>query len=221
MATPSPGIFFVSIYEIFGCLLTGVHLDTYTVRTMTSLYFGKIFSFYRQKRRMPTHSEIAKLVGFKSRTAARKLAEKMISAGYLERDARGRLIPKQAYGEARVLGTVEAGWPSPAEEELIDTMSLDEFLIQNKEATYILKVKGNSMHDAGILEGDMVLVERGPQPKDGDIVIAEVDGEWTMKYFRKQGRSIFLEPANKQFKPIFPKEDLKVAAIVKAVIRKY
>jgi repressor LexA len=67
-------------------------------------------------------------------------------------------------------------------------MSLDEYLITNKEATYILKVNGESMIEAGILPGDMLLVERGAEPRDGDIMIAQVDSAWTMKYFRRRGR---------------------------------
>ena len=100
-------------------------------------------------------------------------------------------------------------------------MSLDEYLITNKEATYLLKVNGESMIEAGILPGDLLLVERGAAPRDGDIVIAQVDRDWTMKYFRKRGRRVFLEAANKDFKPIHPQEELQVAAVVRAVIRKY
>lgn len=77
------------------------------------------------------------------------------------------------------------------------------------------------MIDAGIYEGDLVIVERNRQPKVGDIVIAEVDRGWTMKYYKKEGNKVYLEPANKKYKPIYPKEDLKIAAIVKGVIRKY
>ena len=128
---------------------------------------------------------------------------------------------KNLYGETPVLGLVEAGFPSPAEEELVDTMNLDDYLVENKEATYILKVKGDSMIDAGICEGDMVIVERKEVPKVGEIVIAEVDGEWTMKYLRKRGGRFYLEPANKNYRPIMPKDDLKIAAVVRAVVRKY
>ena len=103
------------------------------------------------------------------------------------KDPQGKLIPRALNGEVPLLGIVEAGFPSPAEEELIDTMSLDEYLIENKEASYILRVKGDSMIDAGIREGDLVIVERTNAPRVGDIVIAEVDGEWTMKYLRKRG----------------------------------
>jgi repressor LexA len=116
---------------------------------------------------------------------------------------------------------VEAGFPSPAEEELLDTMSLDEYLISNKEATFILQVSGNSMIDAGIMPKDLVLVERTNEAKPGDIVIAEVDGKWTMKYLRQKGNQMYLEPANKKYTPIYPKEELKISAVVKAVIRKY
>jgi hypothetical protein len=65
------------------------------------------------------------------------------------------------------------------------------------------------MIDAGIIEGDMVLVERGKQPKPGQIVIADVDGETTIKYFRKKGDKVWLEPANKKYKPIIPRTNSK------------
>jgi SOS-response transcriptional repressor LexA len=84
-----------------------------------------------------------------------------------------------------------------------------------------LRIKGDSMVEAGIKEGDMVIVERGANYRDGDIVIAEVDGQWTIKYFRQNGKQIYLEPANKNYKPIYPKEELIISAVVKAVVRKY
>jgi SOS-response transcriptional repressor LexA len=77
------------------------------------------------------------------------------------------------------------------------------------------------MVDAGILPGDLLLVERGVTPRDGDIVIAQVDREWTMKFFRRRGTLVFLEAANKAYKPIHPQEELTIAAGVRAVIRKY
>src|SRR6059036_786204 len=103
--------------------------------------------------------------------------------------------------------------------KLVQRMVAQDWL--EKEATYILKVNGESMIEAGILPGDMLLVERGAEPRDGDIVIAQVDREWTMKYFRRRGQQVFLEAANKDFKPIYPTEELKIAAVVRAVIRKY
>ncbi len=182
---------------------------------------NKIISFYKKQRRMPSYKEIMDILGFKSKNSVFKLVNKLIACDFLEKDKKGKLIPKNLYGNLRVLGVVEAGFPSPAEEELADTMTLDEYLISNKESTYMLKVSGDSMKDAGIMNGDMVLADRGITASDGDIVIAEVDNQWTMKYLRKNGNSIYLEPANKKFSRIYPTEELKIAAVVKAVIRKY
>ncbi len=182
---------------------------------------AKIRLFYKTNRRMPTYTEMMKLFGYKSKAAVFYAIQKLIADGIIEKDRSGRLIPKNLYGNIGLLGYVEAGFPSPAEEELIDTMNLDEFLIANKEATFMLKVKGDSMINAGIMEGDMVLVERGRSPKVGQIVIAQVDGDYTMKYYRMKDGQAYLEPANEKYSPIYPTTDLRVEAIVSAVIRRY
>ena len=181
----------------------------------------EIRRFYEEKGRMPSYAEIGDMLGLKSKNAVFKLVGRLEAANALRRDDKGRLIPLSLKNSTRLLGTVEAGWPSPAEEELADTISLDEFLISNPAATFMLKVSGDSMSGAGILPGDMVLVDKGETPKSGDIVIAEVDGEWTMKYLRKRGESVSLIPANPNYKPIKPKKELRIAGVVTAVIRKY
>jgi repressor LexA len=188
---------------------------------MLNEYKNKIISFYKANKRMPVYTEIMKLVGFKSKNAVSKLIHKLIDEGVLDKDSSGHLIPNKLIGEIPLLGLVEAGFPTVAEENLLDTMNIDDYLIPNKDNSYLLEVKGESMIDAGICEGDMVIAERKGEPKDGDIVIAFVDGGWTMKYYRKQNGKVFLEPANKNFKPIYPEHQFEVAAIVKGVIRKY
>jgi SOS-response transcriptional repressor LexA len=101
-------------------------------------------------------------------------------------------------------------------------MDFDEFLTPNKESSYILKVKGESMIDAGIRPGDMVVVERRNTYKVGQIVIAMVDGEYTMKYLRQDTKgNHYLEPANEKFSNIYPTESFKVEAVVTGVVRKY
>ncbi len=181
----------------------------------------KIARFYNQKGRMPSYSEIAEITGFQSKNAVYKLVNKLEKLKVLERDDKGRLIALSIAAPVKLLGTVEAGFPSPAEEELADSLSLDDLLIQNPEATFLLKVSGDSMSEAGILPRDMVLVDKGEQAKSGDIVIAEVDGEWTMKYLKKRGESVALVPANPNYQPIKPKKELKIAGVVTAVVRKY
>ncbi len=181
----------------------------------------EISRFYREKGRMPSFSEIGETVGLRSKNAVSKLVDKLEKLKIIGRDEKGRLIPGTIALSVKILGTVEAGFPSPAEEELVDTLSLDELLIQNPEATFLLKVSGDSMSGAGILPGDMVIVDKGQPPKSGDIVIAEVDGAWTMKYLRKRGDSVALIPANPNYRPIKPQSELRIAGVVTAVVRKY
>src|SRR5208283_2029218 len=171
--------------------------------------------------RMPSFSELGALLGLRSKNAVSKLVNTLEQKGILERDSKGRLIPLSIGAPIKVLGIIEAGFPSPAEEELADTLSLDAFLIQNPQATFLLKVSGDSMSGAGILPGDMVIVDKGQSPKSGDIVIAEVDGQWTMKYLKKREDSVTLVPANPNYRPIKPKKELKIAGVVTAVVRKY
>ncbi|HEY4512549.1 MAG TPA: S24 family peptidase, partial [Candidatus Paceibacterota bacterium] len=159
--------------------------------------------------------------GFKSKNAVFKVVEKLIEAGMVAKDHLGRLVPSETLGEVPMLGFVTAGFPATVEEELADTVNLDDLLIKNKPLTYMLEVDGDSMIDAHIEKGDMVLVEKTTAAKDMQIVIAEVDGEFTMKYFRKKGEKAWLEPANKNYKPIYPEHSLNINAVVKAVIRKY
>ena len=188
---------------------------------MNDKHREKLIAFYKKHLRMPSYSELMKITGYKTKSAVHYFVQKLVDEGVVSKDKGGKLIPNKLYGELRVLGLVEAGFPSPAEEELVDTLSLDDYLVDNKEATYILKVKGDSMIDAGICEGDMVIVERTNNPRVGDIVVAEVDDEWTMKYLRKRGSTFYLEPANKNYKPIVPTSGMRVAAVVKGVVRKY
>ncbi len=180
-----------------------------------------IAQFHKKNARMPSFSEIGAMTGLKSKNAVSKLVNRLEKLKVLGRDATGRLVPGALSSPLRVLGTVEAGFPSPAEEELIDTLSLDDLLIQNRDATFLLKVSGDSMSGAGILPGDLVLVDKGRPAKSGDIVIAEVDGQWTMKYLRKRGANVTLLPANPRYKPIKPKSELKIGGVVTAVVRKY
>ena len=184
-------------------------------------YKDKILGFYQSHRRMPSYAEIMPLVGFRSKNAVYKLINKLVGEGSIRKDSSGRLVPAQLFGSVPLAGLVEAGPPSEADAQTLDTIDVNEYLFDRMEASYLLRVKGDSMIDAGIREGDLVMAERGKQAKPGDIVIACVDGGWTMKYYRRKGSQTFLEPANKAYKPIYPAESLEIAAVVKGVIRKY
>lgn len=170
---------------------------------------------------MPSYAEMMKLFDYKSKNAVYRVVEKLVDEGVIQKDAQGRIVPLKLSHEVPLLGLVEAGFPSAAEEELLDALSIDEYLVKKPGATYLLRVKGDSMKDAGIIEGDLVLVERTEGAKVGDIVVAEIDHQWTMKYLRRKNNRFYLEAANDKYPDMYPEEDLNVVAVVKGVIRRY
>jgi repressor LexA len=177
--------------------------------------------FFMTEGRAPGYAEMLAIFGYRSKNAVYGLLRKLEQHGYL-RKKHGKIAPTvRLTGSIKLLGTVQAGFPSPAEEELRDTINLDQFLVRNPEATYLLNVTGDSMIEAGIHPGDIVLVEKGVMPRNNDIVIAQVDDEWTLKYFIKDGRGILLAPANKKYRSIRPSRSMVVGGVVRAVIRKY
>ena len=188
-----------------------------TIRTVEK----NIAAFFRENRRMPTYSEMLHVLGVRSKSVVHFWVSKLLAKGLLEKDARGYLRPTRRSLGLPMVGAVAAGFPSPAEEELRDVISFDEYLIARPGASFLLTVSGDSMTGAGIIAGDLVIVEKDREPRNGDIVIAEVDGEWTIKYFRKEGRNIVLEAANLKYKTIRPKSQLRIGGVVVAVIRKY
>ena len=180
-----------------------------------------IISFFRQQKRMPSYQEMLDLLGVKSKSVVHFWINKLIAGGFLERDEKSHLtLTKQSFA-IPVVGSVHAGFPSPEEETLCDVMSMDEYLITKPEVSFLLKVSGDSMTGAGIMEGDLVIIEKGRDPKTGDIVIAEVDGEWTMKYFQKKGKHIVLEAANPKYPDFTARTELRIGGVVTAVVRKY
>lgn len=100
------------------------------------------------------------------------------------------------------LSSISAGFPSPAEDHIDKSIDLNEHLVQHPAATFFIRVKGDSMTDAGIQNGDLLVVDRAMEPADNKIVIAVVDGELTVKRLRKRGKKVTLEAANPKFSPI-------------------
>ena len=191
---------------------------------MFETYKKKILGFYRENRRMPSYSEIMKLTGFKSKNAVYKLINKLLDIGVVSKDGEGRLIPEAIHGSIqRLTQPVSAGLGAEVQEENIESLNLNEWLVENESQTFMVDVQGDSMKDAGIFDGDMVLVERVTQFKDGEIIVALMDDGYTIKYLKKAGSRMHLEPANAKYKAIHPTEEnpIQLIAKVKAVIRKF
>ncbi len=184
-------------------------------------YAQRLNEHYLRAKRMPSYAEMLSLFGLKSKNAVYKRIAQLLRSGLIEKDRKGKLLPIHVQQPARLLGLIRAGFPSPAEEETVDLMSLDEYLISNPQATYLLKVDGDSMIDAGIMPGDLVLVQKGLTPRNGDVVVACVDHEWTLKFFEKHGSGVRLRAANKKYPVIQPRQELIIAGVVIGAIRKY
>lgn len=184
-------------------------------------HLRKLKKFYRNNQRMPSYAELAGLFGFASKNAAKYRVDKWIEAGVLSKDSAGKLLPGKSFRPIYVLGTIKAGIPPSVGEENINTKSLDEWLIGSKKASFMLSMSDDSMIEEGIRSGDRVILERDRKSKNGDIVVAEVNYNWVVRYYSQQGSRVILKPANKKYRSIVAQKDLRVAGVVTAVIRKY
>ncbi len=129
--------------------------------------------------------------------------------------------------KAKLSGSVVAGFPSPAEQYMEPPLDLNELLVKRPAATYFVRVSGDSMSGAGICDGDILVVDRSLRPANGDIIIACVDGDFTVKSYAVRGvgreRRISLEPANPNFPAIVlkPGQELDYFGKVTACIHRF
>lgn len=107
-------------------------------------------------------------------------------------------------------GGIKAGFPSPATDFNEAKISLDKFLIKNPNATFYAKADGNSMTGAGIDDGDIMVIDRSLEPRDGKIAVCFIDGEFTVKRIKIDKNGFYLIPENKDFQPIKVSEDNKI-----------
>lgn len=118
---------------------------------------------------------------------------------------------------------VAAGFPSPADDHAEKKLDLNDYLIGQKETTFFVRIKGDSMIDASIHDGDIVIIDRSRQAKIGDIVLASIDGDFTVKILSKQGGRPRLLPANEKYQPIDIKKDttFEIWGKVTGAVRKF
>ncbi len=175
-----------------------------------------IYNFFSEAGKMPSFEELKNIFGVSSKDTVFRIIKTLKDLDYILQDENGKILPikeklnkylnkKELEGNIKMLGTVEAGFPTYLKIDDMESVTLDRWLIKDKQATFILKVKGESMRDAGVLEGDYVIVERGRKAKKGDMVLALVDNRWTLKYFKNT----------------YPEENLEIKAVVVAAVRKF
>lgn len=161
-----------------------------------------IQEFVRERGMPPTRSEIALAMGFRSVNAAEEHLRALARKGAVEVLAgASRGIRLRGGAGLPVVGRVAAGSPILAQEHIEARYQLDPDLFRPR-ADYLLRVRGMSMRDAGILDGDLLAVHRTPEAGDGRIVVVRLEDEVTVKRLRREGRRAWLLPANPDFAPI-------------------
>lgn len=117
---------------------------------------------------------------------------------------------------------IPAGFPSPAEDFLEKRLDLNDYLIKNKSSTFLVKVHGDSMQNAGILDGDILVVDRSIEPRNGKIILGIINGEFTVKRLSISKNKTFLIPENDKFNPIEINDevDFQVWGVVTFAIHK-
>lgn len=172
---------------------------------------------------MPSYGEIAKALGFKAKNAAFKLAQRLIASGYLEKSLGGRLVPGPEFFTVEISdGEVRAGFGCEGNAtDLCHAQALNQLLIVKPAKTVLLKVRGDSMVDAGILSGDVAVVETSAQAVHGDVVVAEIDGCHTIKEYRNDRGRPRLTAHGGDRRSMSAKETLNVIGIVRGIVRSY
>lgn len=202
-------------------------MDKLTKRQKEILDF--ITYYLKDNEYSPSYMEIADHFGISSPATVHQHVKALEDKGYLksEKHQKRALEPvilasyRDAFSiDLPLVGLITAGEPIEAIEDR-ETMAVPSDFVPNIENSYILKVKGQSMIDEGIWDGDYVIIERNHSPKNGDVVVALLDNAYaTLKKFYREKNRIRLQPANSSMKPVYSKDPL-IQGIVRAVIRKF
>lgn len=182
-------------------------------------YVATLRTHWKAHKSFPSLAKLAGQLGMSSTGSVFEMVARLEDAGYLTRKD-GRVAPGERFFAYPVLGTVRAGVPQPASDETFEFLSVEELLIREPNRTAMCHVRGDSMKDAGLLDGDVVIVETNSIVEPGDIVVAAVDGQLTIKYLRKaRDGEFFLEPANLAYEPIHAKSSLDIVGLVTGSFR--
>ena len=184
-------------------------------------YLAKLQDYYARHRVLPSYSAIGKLVGLNSKASVADMVLRLKGEGFLESTPGKRLKPGRRFFERPFAECVRAGQPSPATDLVPDIVTIDEYLVPHPSKTVLIKVKGDSMIDAGIHAGDIVVVEKRTNANVGDIVVAIVDNEFTLKRLDRERGRVALRPENKAYPVIRPKGELEIFGVVVGQFRGY
>ena len=185
-------------------------------------HLATLQAYYAEHRVLPSYARLMSLLGFASKSAVKKVLERLENAGMLERTLDGDWAPSERFFE-RAIATqpVPAGTPISADADIHEQISIDRFLIDQPAKTVLIRVKGDSMVDAGIRHGDLAVVERKTEASQGDIVVAVVDDEFTLKTLARDKDGYHLLPANPNYSVIRPNGKLEIFGVLVGLVRRY
>ena len=187
-----------------------------------------IDEFQRKRGYSPSLADLAIAFGVRSKNAVAKVINALAREGRLEKDPKGR-IKIIDYREREELspitlplfGPIPAGRAAVAEDQAQDEMVIQSYLVRKPSKSFLLRVKGDSMINAGIFEHDIVIVEKDQEPQVGDIVVGMIDGEFTLKRLKKNKGKYYLQAENPDYPDLHARDELQIAGIVRGVVRKY
>ncbi len=171
---------------------------------------------------MPSYAGISEMLGFESKAASFKLAQRLTQQGFLRRGPHGRLVPTSRFlGIPLAADPVRAGQPQAASNAMeAELVTLDSYLVDSPLSTLLVRVKGDSMIEAGILDGDLAVVDRDKNARAGDIVVAKIDGEFTVKELKYRGTEPVLQPHHPTMSAIQPQGPWQVFGVVCGIVRR-
>lgn len=186
-------------------------------------YLDRLRDYYAENRRIPSFARIAELMGFASKAAVSRLMERLSSAGFVERTPDDDAwMPTERFFERRLADiTVRAGAPEMLDGTQGDLFLVDQYLVRRPSTTVMVPVRGDSMSDAGIHDGDIVVVDRKKAAHAGDLVIAIVDDEFTLKELQTEKGRFILKPHNPAYPIIRPQGQLEIYGVVTGLVRRY
>ncbi len=183
---------------------------------------GQLRDYFSSYRSLPSYSYMQTLLNVKSKNTVAQLVARLKLMGFLEIAPDKKLSPgKRFFERALSSNTVQAGGFTATYNDGVDYITIDEYLVKKPSVTELIPVKGDSMKDLGILDGDTVIVEKRPLANIGDIVVAIIDDKFTIKTLGKEKDMFVLIPANKDFDIIRPKEQFAIYGVVAGQFRSY
>ena len=184
-------------------------------------YLAKIQDYYAQWRSLPNYEPLQAVLGLTSRAGIGKVLKRLRDAGFLERTPDGRWTPTARFFERPLAdASVPAGLPVGTTDSG-EAHSIDAWLVHQPSRTVLIPVTGDSMMDAGIHPGDRVVVERDAPARPGDVVVALIDNEFTLKTLAVEDGEAVLQPANPAYPVLRPGDRLQVFGVVVGLIRNY